>query len=412
MKSVDNATCAARLQDLLPHALARLQRMVAINSFTANAEGVNRLGALTAECFSELGFTPSFLPSRHPAHGKHLVLERLSGTRKPVLMVTHLDTVFPEEEEIRNRFQWEEAPRENRIYGPGTVDIKGGTMLMWMLLHAVREFFPRLWEATDWVIAANASEETIGAEFGGLLSARYPRGARAVLVFEGGPRVEGAFQLVTARKGRAEYRLQARGVAAHAGSAHAEGVNAIVGLSGAVERVARFTDYARGLTLNVGSIRGGSVVNRVPHEACAELEIRAFDPGVLQHACGAVEGLETPLCREQSLSEITVECLGKSPAWPAHPETEALFEIWQSAAMQAGLKVQNTARGGLSDANYLWHLGPTLDGLGPSGANAHCSERSADGTRTPEYVEIDSFVPKALLNLLALGRMLETQPAE
>jgi glutamate carboxypeptidase len=60
----------------------------------------------------------------------------------------------------------------------------------------------------------------------------------------------------------------------------------------------------------------------------------------------------------------------------------------------------------LSDANYLCHLGPTLDGLGPGGANAHCSERSADGSKTPEYVEPDSFVPKTALNVLALLRLL------
>ena len=63
---------------------------------------------------------------------------------------------------------------------------------------------------------------------------------------------------------------------------------------------------------------------------------------------------------------------------------------------------QSVSRGGLSDANYLCHLGPTLDGLGPAGANAHCSERSADGSKVPEFVETDSFVPKAAMNVAAL----------
>ena len=59
-------------------------------------------------------------------------------------------------------------------------------------------------------------------------------------------------------------------------------------------------------------------------------------------------------------------------------------------------------RGGLSDGNLLWDLAPTIDGLGPCGDNDHCSERSADGTKEPEYVDLDSFVPKALLNVLAI----------
>jgi glutamate carboxypeptidase len=65
-------------------------------------------------------------------------------------------------------------------------------------------------------------------------------------------------------------------------------------------------------------------------------------------------------------------------------------------------------RGGLSDGNLIWDAVPTLDGLGPWGDNDHCSERSLDGTKLPEYVEISSFVPKALLNTLAILNLLRT----
>ena len=60
----------------------------------------------------------------------------------------------------------------------------------------------------------------------------------------------------------------------------------------------------------------------------------------------------------------------------------------------------------LSDGNLLWNTVPTLDGLGPSGDNDHCSERSADGTKVPEYILVDSIAPKALLNVLALQRLI------
>jgi glutamate carboxypeptidase len=83
-----------------------------------------------------------------------------------------------------------------------------------------------------------------------------------------------------------------------------------------------------------------------------------------------------------------------------------LARHWHVAARNLGIFVKQVSRGGLSDANYLCTLGPTLDGLGPSGANAHCSERSADGRKVPEYVEPDSFVPKALLNIFALKSLL------
>jgi glutamate carboxypeptidase len=50
---------------------------------------------------------------------------------------------------------------------------------------------------------------------------------------------------------------------------------------------------------------------------------------------------------------------------------------------------------------------PTLDGLGPWGENDHCSERSADGKKLPEFVEISSFVPKAALNTVAILNLAE-----
>lgn len=394
------------LEALLPEALDWLQRMVAINSFTTNPEGINRVGSLTAEMFAELGFTAQQVRSVYPEYGSHLFLSRGPAGQAPVLLVTHLDTVYPPEEELRNGFRWQPDPAEHRIYGPGTVDIKGGTMLIWLLLRALREFAPTLFKKTHWVVAANASEEVIGDEFGELNTKRCPKGARAVLVFEGGLREGSDFKIVTSRKGRAEFQITAHGRAAHAGSAHDKGVNAVVALGKLMEPVAALTNYAADLTVNIATFHGGTVLNRVPHEASAELEMRAFDPALLQQTGDRIRALAADPAYAGKAT-IAVDQSGLSPAWPGDAETQALFRHWQKAAQKLGFTVHPTARGGLSDANYLHHLGPTLDGLGPAGANAHCSERSADGAKLPEYVDTASFIPKTVLNLFALRSLLE-----
>ena len=105
-------------------------------------------------------------------------------------------------------------------------------------------------------------------------------------------------------------------------------------------------------------------------------------------------------------AHLAVDCLGTTPAWPVSAETQRVFSHWADAASQLGLRAIATSRGGLSDANYLSELGLTLDGLGPSGANAHCSERSADGSKVPEYLDVNSLVPKAAMNVLALCELL------
>lgn len=404
MSSINTNALIHHLNEQMPDAMAWLERMVEINSFTGNPLGVNRVGDVTRAFFAELGFEGEAIPSTNPGHGSHLFLRLNEGAKRRVLLVTHLDTVFPPEEEMEQNFHWLPAPAEGRIYGPGSVDIKGGTVLMGMMLRSLQQFAPELYQQTDWLIAANAAEEVMSADFAQRVNERCPGGADAVLVFEGGPRVREEFHLVTARKGRAEYRITAHGRGAHAGSSHAEGINAIVAVSEVVKVVHALSDYKKELTVNLGRIEGGTVLNRVPHEAMVELEMRAFDPAMLERVTTTLE----MLCMTRPYgATITSQCLGTTPPWPADERTESLFACWKIAADHLGLKALATRRGGLSDANYLSHLGPTLDGLGPNGANAHCSERSADGTKVPEYVEMDSFVPKAAMNVLALMELLK-----
>jgi glutamate carboxypeptidase len=213
------------------------------------------------------------------------------------------------------------------------------------------------------------------------------------------------FHVVTARKGRQEYRIQASGRGAHAGSRHHEGINAVTLLSKVIAEVDALTDYSAELTVNVASVSGGTVLNRVPHEACADLEMRAYSPEQLDATSAAMRCIAAK--HEVPGASIQVECVGKSPAWPEESRNRQLAALWQQAAGLMGRSVILTRRGGLSDANHLCHLGPTLDGLGPFGDNAHCSERSE--TKTPEWVAPSSFVPKAVLNALAICALAKGQ---
>ncbi len=388
-------------EDALPQMLDWLRRMVEINSFTTNIVGVNALGQLTAECFAELGFEPEFVSATHPQHGSHLFLRRGPTEQPPIVLVTHLDTVFPPEEELANDFRWQ--PDGRRIYGPGTVDNKGGTAMIWLMIKVMQQMLPDLFESTHWLIAANSAEEVIGSDFANRTQERCQQGVRAVLVFEGGPRDAAGWHLVTARKGRAEFRVTCHGRAAHAGSNHALGINAVVELARVLPAISALTDVKQALTVNVASMHGGTVLNRVPHEAVVDLEMRAFDPAVLSRAEEAMRFFGG--CTEAH-GEIVIDCLGRTQAWPGGMQTEVLFHAWENAAARLGFSAVAEQRGGLSDANYLCVLGPTLDGLGPVGGNAHCSERSSDGSKLPEFVEIDSFVPKAVMNILAVGELV------
>jgi glutamate carboxypeptidase len=396
------------LNQQMPATLEMLRQMVGINSFTLNREGVNRLGRFTAECFTPLGFTADYIPSANPNFGDHLVLTRRGRSAKSIVLIAHLDTVFPPEEEARNNFHWQ--PEGDRIFGPGTQDIKGGTAMMWLVMSALRAHAPAVFEDITWKLIWNSSEEMYSPDFGEVCRRNFDCGTLAALVFEAEGRLGTEHLMIVARKGRATWRVRVTGRGAHAGSKHSLGANAAVQLAQIVQRIAALTDYARDLTFNVGTISGGTVLNRVPHEAVAEGEFRAFTPEVCEKAKAALLAFAGPgevnSRADGFRCAVKVEILTETDPWPRNAATDRLYGYWRQTGEDLGYPVNLQERGGLSDGNLIWDAVPTLDGLGPWGDNDHCSERSADGSKLPEYVEVSGFVPKAAVNTVAILKLV------
>ncbi len=400
------------LERLLPEALDFLRRQVEVNSFTGHRAGVLRNAEIVAAQFQALGFAAKAHAARDPVFGDHLFLSRLGLPESPgLLLVTHLDTVYPAEEELRQDFRWQ--IEGDRIYGPGVNDNKGGTAMIWLVLAALRENEPELFQQTNWVIAANAAEEELAPDFPELCQAHLPPHCRAGLVFEacgGGGR---GYTLVQSRKGSANFRVSVEGRGAHAGSRFHEGANAILELAGVVQRIAALSDPSRDLTANVGAISGGGPSNRVPHAAECLVNIRAFAEPVLQEAVEAMFALERQPPAVRATSDgfpcrVRVELLSRNPAWAPNSATEELISIWKRAAEKLGLPLLDEPRGGLSDGNYLSRFLPVLDGLGPFGLNGHASERSKDGTKIPEFVVPSSFANMGAVNAAAMVDLLRT----
>jgi len=400
------------LQDNLPNYLDILHRMVNINSFTVNPAGVNDLSKLTADVFAPLGFQAELIQSTNPNYGRHLFLKRSGAgeTSKAIAfgLVSHLDTVFSSAEELQNDFSW--RIREDRIYGPGALDIKGGTVMIYMVLNALRTFAPQAFEKISWLICLDASEETLSEDFADQCLTHMAGNTKACLVFEGGTNTGSTIPIVVARKGRATFRVEVQGKSAHAGNAHSQGANAILQITHTIQQISDFTNYQQQITFNVGTISGGSVVNRVPHYAEATVEMRAFSPEVFNDGYQkmvSLNGSSQVSSSDGYPCHVSIRPLEQTAPWPRNPATDNLLGIWDRAAEGLGSRTTPEERGGLSDGNLLWNHFPTLDGLGPAGANAHCSERSADGSKDQEYVKISSFVPKAMLNILAILSLID-----
>jgi glutamate carboxypeptidase len=406
----DVAALKQFLDSRMPATWELLRQMVGINSWTLNPAGVNRLAQFTAESFAPLGFVTEFVPSENPKFGNHLVLTRRGTSSRSLVLISHLDTVFSPEEEKRNNFGW--SVEGDRIFGPGTQDIKGGTAMMWLVLKAIQAHAPKVFEEVTWKLLLNSSEEMFSPDFGELCRSRFEPGTRAALVFESEGRLGNEHLMVVARKGRATWRVTVNGRGAHAGGKHPQGANAVVQLAQLLSRIAALTDYQRELTFNVGTVSGGTVLNCVPHEAVAEGEFRAFTAEAYEQGKSALLALAGPgevrSPADGYRCQVTVEILTESPPWPRNAATDEVYKIWEQAGEEIKYPVNFQERGGLSDGNLIWDAVPTLDGLGPWGDHDHCSERSADESKLPEYVEVSGFAPKALLNAVAILKLVET----
>jgi glutamate carboxypeptidase len=278
-----------------------------------------------------------------------------------------------------------------RAFGPGVFDMKGGLVVMAFGLAAARRagLLARLP-----VAGLVVSDEEVGSPESQPLLRERARGAACALVFESGRPGD---LVVTRRKGVASLRAEARGVAAHAGNEPEKGRSAIWTLARFVDRAQALSDPARGRSVNVGVIQGGTSKNTIPDRASCEVDLRfltAEDGRALEAALRHAAG-------EATIPGTTLELVRGGVRVPLErtPESAALAAEYGACQVACGLGAgEAPLAGGGSDACTTSEAGlPSIDGLGPRGAGYHT---------TAEEVDLASLVPKAqaLLRFLA-GRV-------
>ena len=371
------------LQGKTPALEAALQPLVEVNSFTENAEGGREVGRLLREQWKLPGLLAEVVKSAR--YADHLVFRSVGNARlKPIALVGHLDTVFPP-----GKFEGYRVDGALRR-GPGTLDMKGGLVVIGAALRALSETggLSRLPPLRIVVV----SDEEVGSPEGQGVIRSACAGSGAALVLESG-RAEDA--IITRRKGTGGMEAVAHGKAAHAGNHHAEGANALWAVARFVDPAQQLTDYPRGITVNVGKVLGGQGKNTVPDYAEAHVDLRfcthADGEALVEHLRAAADraASSVPGTSLELSGGISREPLERSAA------SAALLEAYAACARASGLGGGEAALiGGGSDASTTSASGiPSIDGLGPRGKGFHTVE---------EHIEVTTLVPKAQ----ALARFL------
>ena len=377
---------------------ARLKEWCAINTGSANLEGLAAMHGALGEAFAALGGDVETVPSapQSVVTAKGEIVDRRLGdcvriVKRPqapirVLLAGHMDTVFAAD----HPFQSHRMIDDDTMNAPGAADMKGGILVMLYALMAVER--SRFADRIGYEVILNADEE-IGSPGSATILLEAGRRAQFAMVFE--PAMPNG-DLAGARKGSGNFSAIFTGRAAHAGRDHAAGRNAVVAAAGFAAAIDALTGKREGLTVNVAKIDGGGPNNVVPDNAVVRFNARVekhedadwflCEVDKLIGAWNAREGYKTHLHGS----------FGRPPK-PMTPELEAFFRALKDCGVELGLDIGWKATGGVCDGNNIAAAGiPVIDTLGARGGDIHSGS---------EFVRLDSLEERARLSALLLLRI-------
>lgn len=373
------------LQDKQEEMLQLIEKLVNIDSGSYDKEGVDSVGSILKEKYEELGFIVEV--REEEKQGNNLLIQHKDAVDPKIILVAHMDTVFPKGTVAKRPFRIE----GDRAYGPGVVDMKSSQVELLYALKALVISGAKGYENVQIILN---SDEEIGSITSRSIIEEKSQGKEYALIMEPA-RKDGS--LVSARRGGGRYTLVVKGKAAHSGIEPQRGRSAIEVLAHKIIQLHGLTDHDKGISVNVGLIEGGSSVNTVSPSAVAHVDIRISEMEQAEILQQKIE--EICATTEVSGTKITLKGKISRPPMEKNQQTESLLQVIQEVGKEIGIEVHDTATGGGSDASFTAANGvATVDGLGPVGGNAHSED---------EYLEIPTLRERTLLLAKTIQRLSE-----
>ena len=361
--------CNGRYVGDLDSFLTRLEHYVNMDTPSGNKEALDVQSAQLREEFLAAGAQVI----THERPGGNLLECRVGTGSKQILMLGHMDTVFPVGTVAKHPY----SRQGNVLYGPGVLDMKSGVL---MILEIMRHFNGKL--PADWSLVAllNCDEE-IGSLQSSPRILELARESEACLCME--PSKPG--YCTVARKGLITFTVSTSGVAAHSGVNYHLGHSAIQSLCRIIGNLYTLRDDERSISINVGGISGGTGKgNVVAAEASLIAEVRFYEPELAPTLLEAIHrfGADTG---NPNVSSV-VKILAQRPPMQQTESSRKLYEKARACAEKNGLVMEPRTHGGGSDGSFAASVGiPVVDGMGTEGEFSHTME---------EYVKADTILQR------------------
>lgn len=357
--------------------LRKLEELVRFESPTDDKAACDALADHLAKSLADSGW----LVERHSRERHGDILEAsMEGAGGPrTLLLAHLDTVWP----LGTLAEMPLRREDDKLYGPGTLDMKAGIVTALMAVDLVGATGRTL--SGDVTLLVTSDEEQGSDDSRELIEELAQRHDR-VLVLEPG-REDGA--LKAGRKGVGGFEVTFKGRSAHAGNNPAQGASALRELAHFLIFVEDLADEVAGTSVNLTVARGGFASNVIAERAVATVDMRVLKASEGQRVERAVRDYSP---RD---SRVTFEVAGglNRPPLERTPANEELLELANSGAADLGLELDVAVVGGGSDGNFTSALGiATLDGLGSVGSGPHARDEHIRVRETLERVALVSWL--------------------
>ncbi|OCS82476.1 M20 family metallopeptidase [Caryophanon tenue] len=368
--------------------LQLLERMVNQDSGSKYKKGVDAIGHMLRQKYEKLGFIVDVV--NEVEVGNHLIIRHKETVRPRIVIVGHMDTVFPVGTAQDRPF----TIKGSRAYGPGVIDMKASQVALFTALSTLVELGDKE-SYTNVHIILNSDEE-IGSHRSKIVIENVALGKDYALILEPA-RDNGA--LVSARRGGGTYILRVYGKAAHSGIAPQDGISAIEEISYKIIELQKLNSQQEGMNVNVGLIRGGEAANVVSPYAEASIDVRITRP----EQGAEIDKAIRKICSKPHIKGTNIELVGGINRYPVvkNEKTLDLLTHIQEVGAEIGVPIQDVATGGGSDASFTSSVHvATIDGLGPVGGGAH----SVD-----EYLELPTFTERTYLLAKVIQRLSQVR---
>ncbi len=352
MSATIDPTIAAQAAEIADRAESELAALVDVSSPSGDVPGAE---AAIAVCLELLpGGAEIERPPCSTAGSAPDLIATVRGTgAQRIMLLGHVDTVIGHDAHQPLRREGE------RLYGTGTVDMKGGDVLAFGVARALARRPDRFAELAVLMVC---DEEWRTTPF---LHVERFADYHACLCFEAGHLTpDGREGVVVKRKAAGTLLVDATGRAAHSGAAPDQGRNALLALARVADRVAAFHDLSGPEQLSVVPtvMHSGTAFNIVPASGELICDMRARTLEAFAPVLASVPA---------ELDEVGLHArMGRE--WPGMDSIAATAPVLAGAGRRLGKPIVGVPRGGASDASHFAASIPlTIDGLGPRGGGAH-----------------------------------------